>query len=455
MKKIIYTAAHSGFNLGEVPLGGGAAICQHLVQEWMQTRPFEWKVLGPSLLGSEAPRHKDLVRYSELEYARFCRQFEARLTETILQNDPRSTVVLCNDVSEGPDFALLASKGYPIFTIYHVDVVDYFSRIYLRGWIKPESATRFYRWMFQRRHPPRPPLLRHPPRPLAGDPSLMDSRPATAGNDVWYRQLIRILGLVFQKQQDSVRYSKGLIVPSNRMKEVLLREYPDADKNKIHVLPWGAWDDPAAPEEVAGQKEALRKAYPSDPESWKLLMLSRISPEKGQDRLLNALALWEARPDFPKEGIALLISGEAAYMMGKRYEGKLKRLASRLKRSRVHFVGYAPPARKKALFELTDLYVFPSRHESYGLTLLEALRAGLPVLATPSHGAQEVFQPEFGEMIPYSRESEIPRLLIDALKRLLSNRAALKEMGNHAKVWASGQNFSDTAARLAQLLIEN
>jgi len=291
----------------------------------------------------------------------------------------------------------------------------------------------------------------------------MDSRPATAGNDVWDRQLVRILGLVFQKQQDSVLYSKGLIVPSERMKEVLLREYPGVNSDKIHVLPWGSWDDPATPEEVAKAKDDLQTTYPSPPESWKLLMLSRISPEKGQDRLLKALALWESRPDFPKEGITLLISGEAAYMMGKRYAEKLKRLSTRLTRCRVHFTGYASPAHKKALFEISDLYVFPSRHESYGLTLLEALRAGLPVLATPSHGAQEMFQsasaeasadkPGFGEMIPVSRESEIPRLLIDALKRLLSSRAALKEMGNRAKAWARGQEFSDAAARLAALLI--
>ena len=60
-------------------------------------------------------------------------------------------------------------------------------------------------------------------------------------------------------------------------------------------------------------------------------MFSRISPEKAQDRLLKALALWERRPDFPKEGITLLISGEAAYMMGKHYEKELRRVAARRK----------------------------------------------------------------------------------------------------------------------------
>ena len=420
MKKLLYTAAHSGFNLSEVPLGGAASICQHLAREWTRTKPFEWEILGPSILGDAAPRQKDLVRYSELDYARFCQVFEKKLTETILQHDPASTVVLSNDVSEGPDFKTLAERGYSIFTIYHVDVVEYFAQIYLRSLVKPEWTTAFFRAI---------------------------DRSGIA------KVLPGVLRLVWAKQEASVRSSKGLIVPSRRMKEVLLRCYPDTPPTKIHVLPWGVWDDPAPAEEIAREKEKLLDHYPVPERSFVLLMLSRISPEKAQDRLLKALALWETRSDFPKEGITLLISGEAAYMMGKHYEKELRRVAARLKRCRVHFVGYAAPARKKALFEMSDLYVFPSRHESYGLTLLEALRAGRPVLTTPSHGAQEVFQSSFGRMIPPSRESDIPRLMVGALKDLLSDRAKLKEMGNHAKAWAIGQNFSDTATRLAWILI--
>ena len=40
-------------------------------------------------------------------------------------------------------------------------------------------------------------------------------------------------------------------------------------------------------------------------------MLSRISPEKGQDRLLKALALWEKRRIIPKKEFTLFIAGEA------------------------------------------------------------------------------------------------------------------------------------------------
>jgi len=419
MTKVLYAAAHSGFNLGEVPLGGGAAVAQHLVEEWGKAKPFELKVLGPSLLKESAPQQKDLVRYSELQYARFCRQFEKRLTETILQYDPANTVVLCNDVSEGPDFKTLAEKGYSIFTIYHVDVVDYFTTFYLHSWLKPDTTTSLYR-------------------------KICRLGLAWAVPDV--------LKLVWEKQESSVRYSKGLVVPSQRMKEILLRCYPDLEASRVHVLPWGVWEEPIASQGIEMAKSQILKAYLIPEGASVLLMLSRISPEKGQDRLLKALAMWESRTDYPTQGVCLFIAGEAAYMMGKKYENELRKMASSLKRTQVHFVGYAAGAKKKALFEMADLYVFPSKHESYGLTLLEALHAGLPVLTTPSYGAKEVFKPEFGDMIAMGSEPSVPGLLVEGLKRLLVDRARLQGMGEVASVWAKSQNFSNVASALAVLL---
>ncbi len=419
LKKVLFTAAHSGFSLNRIPLGGGAAVCEHLAREWERTKPFALEVLGPSLLGREAPQEKDLVAYTELQYARFCLEFERCLTETILPHDPKSTVVLSNDVSEGPDFKQLAAKGYALYTIYHVDVVDYFTSIYLRAWVRPEWTTAFYRKI---------------------------SRWGLSGI------LPRVLKLVWEKQEASVRSSCGLIVPSGRMKGVLLQSYPGLEPQRVHVLPWGAWEDPVLPEHVRREKELLRSQFPVPPGSDVLLTLSRISPEKGQDRLLKALLLWESRSDFPKNGVSLFIAGESAYMMGKKYEKKLKMLAAKLKRSRVYFVGYVAGARKKALFELADLYVFPSRHESYGLTLLEALRAGKPVLATLSHGAKDVFRPEFGEMIPEGPEAKAPGRLAEGLKRLLEDRSRLQSMGARAAAWAKRQDFSETASKIAELV---
>lgn len=420
MTDVIYTAAHGGFSLEHVPLGGGAAICDHLVAEWNQTKPFPLTLVDPSVLGASAPKHKDLVSLSELDYARFCLRFEAVSTERIAATDPTSTVVLANDVSEGPDFKTLSEKGHRIFTIYHVDVVDYFTRIYLRGLIRPEQ--------------------------LAGAYARISETP-------FAKLLPKIAGLVVQKQQDSVRYSEGLIVPSTAMKEVLLTCYPGTDPAKIHVLPWGVWETRVPEQAVADDEAALRAQYHIPKGAQVLLTLSRISPEKGQDRLLKALALLENRSDYSAGGICLFLAGEAAYMRGKKFERQLRALARRLTKTQVIFPGYAGSVRKEALFRMADLYVFPSRHESYGLTAMEAMRAGKPILSCYDHGTREVMRPELGVLLPDVPEEQVPTLLSEALAKLLARPEALKKMGEAARRHAQAHRFSDTAAKLADLLV--
>jgi glycosyltransferase involved in cell wall biosynthesis len=388
---ILYTAAHGGFR-ESVPLGGGAAICDMLVDEWSRTKPFEFRLIRPPVAARE------IVHFSEREYAKFSREFERTSTLEILKHDPKDTVVLANDVSEGPDFRAL--RDYKIFTIYHVDVVAYVADIYFRGWIRPETTVKWYRrfdWA-----------------------------------------LPSISKLVWEKQEASVVHSRGLIMPSQGMKDVMLRCYPDCAP--IHVLPWGT-SDPGLP----GDAAALRREYQVPDNARVLLTLSRISPEKGQDLLLERLIEWERRDDYPREPLCVFICGEAAFMQGLRFFERLRSLAAKLKKTRVVFPGYVTGDRKKAFFALADLYIFPSKHESYGLTLLEALAAGVPAVCLDHHGARSVMREEFGAIVE-------PSGLIPAIQRLLNDHN-LPKMRAAARLFGLNKRFSDQAAKLANLLV--
>jgi len=58
--EVLYTAAHGGFGGEEVPLGGGAAVCEHLVEEWTRTRPFPFRLITPSILGASGLKAGDV-----------------------------------------------------------------------------------------------------------------------------------------------------------------------------------------------------------------------------------------------------------------------------------------------------------------------------------------------------------------------------------------------------------
>jgi glycosyltransferase involved in cell wall biosynthesis len=362
-----------------------------LVDEWSRTKPFEFRLIRPQV---EA---RKIVHFSEREYAKFSREFERTSTLEILKHDPKKTVVLANDVSEGPDFRAL--RDYKIFTIYHVDVVAYVADIYFRGWIRPETTVKWYRRL--------------------------------------HRALPSISKLVWEKQEASVLHSRGLIMPSQGMKDVMLRCYPNCAP--IHLLPWGI-SDPGLP----GDARALRREYQVPENARVLLTLSRISPEKGQDLLLEKLIEWERRDDYPREPLCVFICGEAAFMQGLRFFDRLRSLAAKLKKTRVIFPGYVTGDRKKAFFALADLYIFPSRHESYGLTLLEALAAGVPAVCLDHHGARSVMREEFGAIVE-------PSGLIPAIQRVLNDHN-LPRMRVAARLFGLKNRFSDQAAKLANLL---
>jgi glycosyltransferase involved in cell wall biosynthesis len=260
----------------------------------------------------------------------------------------------------------------------------------------------------------------------------------------WHRRLRSLLpevaGLIWDKQGASVRHSRGLIVPSAGMRDVLLRCYPDCASERIHVLPWGNWNS-----DEPGDPESLRREFGVPDDARVLLTLSRISPEKGQDLLLDALLEWERRDDFPSYPLWLFICGDSAFMQGQRFLEKLRGLATRLKRTRVVFPGYVTGERKRAFFALADLYVFPSRHESYGLTLLEALAAGLPAVCLDTTGARSVMKEDFGVLVE-------PSGLRAAISMLLADESGLNKMGEAARKFAGGERFSDRAAELANLI---
>ena len=413
LSRVVYCAAHAGFPV-ESPLGGGAAVARWLEQEWRRSRPFGLEMISPSILGDAAPTGAGLAAMNERRYAAFCRDFSAAATRRILEYDPRTAAVLVNDISEAPDFAALAHAGFRITTIYHVDVAAYIARIYLRGLVAPRRLTAAWR----------------------GVERLGAARIAPL-----------ILRLIFERQAASLRYSAAVVVPSSGMKRILLDCWPEARKDRIHVLPWGA----PPRRDPEGSAEELRREYGVDFDERVLLTLSRISPEKGQDLLLESLLEWERVRGGAVPPVRLFICGAPAYMQGQAHMRRLQRLAARLRRIRVEFPGHVTGARKRAFFRLADLYVFASRHESYGLTLMEALAAGLPAVAVESDGAREIVQPEFGVLVPQHGTRSGLWPVLEYLLRDGERRAAMAEA---ARRYAEARPFAVAAARLAELVTD-
>jgi glycosyltransferase involved in cell wall biosynthesis len=119
--------------------------------------------------------------------------------------------------------------------------------------------------------------------------------------------------------------------------------------------------------------EAAGKGSPGPAEPVRLLATGNLIPRKGYDLLLGMLA---GMTDLPWE---LRVSGQAA---DHRYARRLGALARRGKLDgRVCFLGELDAGRLACEYRLAQVFVFPSRYEGYGISLAEAVHAGLPFVA--------------------------------------------------------------------------
>jgi glycosyltransferase involved in cell wall biosynthesis len=129
-------------------------------------------------------------------------------------------------------------------------------------------------------------------------------------------------------------------------------------------------------------REAARSALGLDPQAWIVANVGRLHPDKDQATLLKGFA--QALPELPA-GARLAVLGTG------RLEDQLKALAAELGiAAQVDFLGQVPDARR--YFQAFDVFALSSDHEPFGMVLLEAMVAGVPLLATACGGAREVVE---------------------------------------------------------------
>ena len=172
-------------------------------------------------------------------------------------------------------------------------------------------------------------------------------------------------------------------------------------------------------------RNRLSQGHPEDP---LLLYVGRLGAEKEIDRIKPIL---EA---IPNARLALVGDGPNRQTLEKYFA-----------ETRTHFVGYLGGQELAAAFASADAFVFPSRTETLGLVLLEAMAAGCPVVAARSGGIPDIVEDGVNG---YLFDPTDDWGAIAATQRLLSSQEEREILRRNARLEAERWSWSAATRQL-------
>lgn len=225
-----------------------------------------------------------------------------------------------------------------------------------------------------------------------------------SAKDHWWRQERR------DRLRQEWELADVIVVNSQWSRDAIVAE--GADGNKIEILPLAYSVDESSRSPKCGEHEqgAVRTAISSSSvgdRPLKVLWLGNVALGKGIHYLIEAARLLEDEP------IEFLVGG-ASQISPRILETELKNL---------RWLGRIPRSQTGELYGSCDVFVFPTLSDGFGLTQLEAMAHGLPVIATPNCGSV-VKNGVTGFVVP----PRDPQALADAIMRFVHNPRLTEEM---------------------------
>jgi glycogen(starch) synthase len=174
---------------------------------------------------------------------------------------------------------------------------------------------------------------------------------------------------VFDIEKIGMKEADAIITVSGFTKQVLIDRYGIAP-GKITIVHNG----------ILAKRDEVKK--PTSRKMEKIVtFLGRVTFQKGPDYFVEAAA--KVLKKYPDVRFVMAGSGDMLTRM-------IKRVAQLRIGSRFHFTGFLQGTEIDRMFGMSDVYVMPSVSEPFGISPLEAVRSGVPVIISKQSGVSEV-----------------------------------------------------------------
>lgn len=222
------------------------------------------------------------------------------------------------------------------------------------------------------------------------------------------------------------RFCAGIVTPTEYIKQELVKLNPDL-RERINVVPFGVETHDFAPQP---RDPMVRSEFSIAPDAPLVTLLARFQSVKGHALLLDAIP--QILDAFP--AARFLFVGDTAFdtadANATRTAVYARVAADPRLRDAIVFAGFRKDVPR--ILNATDVLVSPSDFESYGMSILEAMACGVPVVSTNVGGPLEtIADGETGFLVPahdpQALAARVIQLLQDAdLREKLGARAHLR-----------------------------
>lgn len=176
---------------------------------------------------------------------------------------------------------------------------------------------------------------------------------------------------VFEIEQKGMQEADAIIAVSHYTKQILMDKY-GINGNKIKVVHNGV-----IPINNIENKKSTNK------KNKVVTFLGRVTFQKGPDYFVEAAN--KVLKKYPDTHFVMAGSGDMLTKM-------VNRVAELKLSTRFHFTGFLKGSETDLMYEMSDVYVMPSVSEPFGISPLEAVRSGVPVIISKQSGVSEVLK---------------------------------------------------------------
>lgn len=168
-------------------------------------------------------------------------------------------------------------------------------------------------------------------------------------------------------------------------------------------------------------REMRERLSGGNPDDVILLYVGRLSSEKRIDTIKPVLE------QVPGTRLAIVGDGPARAELQAHFAG-----------TNTTFMGYMKGEDLSSAYASGDVFVFPSALETFGLVVVEAMAAGLPVVASRVGGVRDVVDEG---RTGYTFDVGDTRAMIEGVRRIAVSRAHITQMGIDARAFAETQSW--------------